>query len=94
VTGRLGTQWDYRQKRRKAPTKTTHFTPYNYDTHVPVIFFGIGVRPGSYRQNIQVNDIAPTLAALMDVELPAGAFGRVLTEALDERRPGQARLAH
>jgi len=74
----------------KAPTKTTHFTPYNYDTHVPVIFFGMGVKRGWYRQNIQVNDIAPTLAALMDVEPPAGAFGRVLVEALEERQPGQA----
>lgn len=66
----------------KLPTKTTHFTPYNYDTHVPVIFFGAGVKPGWHSNNIQVNDIAPTLAALMDVELPSGAFGRVLTEIL------------
>jgi predicted AlkP superfamily pyrophosphatase or phosphodiesterase len=64
------------------PTRTTHFTPYNYDTHVPVIFLGPGVKPGTYRGNILVNDIAPTLAALMDVEPPSGAFGRVLTEML------------
>jgi predicted AlkP superfamily pyrophosphatase or phosphodiesterase len=76
----------YWMQAMKAPSKTTHFTPYNYDTHVPVIFFGAGVRPGWYRQNIQVNDIAPTLAALMDVEPPAGAFGRVLAETLDDRQ--------
>ena len=64
------------------PTKTTHFTPYNYDTHVPVIFFGTGVKPGWHQERIQVNDIAPTLATLMDVEPPSGAFGRVLTEVL------------
>jgi len=69
----------------RAPTTTTHFTPYNYDTHVPVIFLGVGVKPGWHSNNIQVNDIAPTLAALMEVELPSGAFGRVLTEIL----PGQ-----
>jgi predicted AlkP superfamily pyrophosphatase or phosphodiesterase len=74
----------------KAPAKTTHFTPYNYDTHVPVIFFGAGVRPGWFRRNIEVNDIAPTLAALMDVEIPAGAFGRVLTEVLDDHQPAPA----
>jgi len=66
----------------KLPTRTTHFTPYNYDTHVPVIFFGAGVKPGWRSNNVQVNDIAPTLAALMDVELPSGAFGRVLTEMI------------
>ncbi len=71
----------------KLPTRTTHFTPYNYDTHVPVIFFGAGVKPGWHSNNIQVNDIAPTLAALMDVELPGGAFGRVLTEIFTEPRP-------
>ncbi len=78
----------------KAPSKTTHFSPYNYDTHVPVIFLGAGVRAGSYREDIQVNDIAPTLAALMDVEPPAGAFGRVLTEALNERTPAPASPGH
>ena len=62
--------------------ETSHFTPYNYDSHVPVIFFGAGIKPGWHRERIQVNDIAPTLAALMDVEPPSGAFGRVLTEVL------------
>jgi len=66
----------------RLPTKTTHSTPYNYDTHVPVIFLGAGVKPGWRSNNISVNDIAPTLAALMDVDLPSGAFGRVLTEIL------------
>jgi predicted AlkP superfamily pyrophosphatase or phosphodiesterase len=66
----------------KLPTRATHSTPYNYDTHVPVIFFGAGIKPGWRSDNIQVNDIAPTLAALMDVEIPSGAFGRVLTEIL------------
>jgi predicted AlkP superfamily pyrophosphatase or phosphodiesterase len=78
----------------KAPMKTTHCTAYNYDTHVPLVFFGAGVRPGWYRQSIQVNDIAPTLASLMDVELPAGAFGRVLTEVLNEPSTEQASPVH
>src|SRR5262249_13717859 len=50
------------------PGKVTHFTPYVYDTHVPVIFFGTGIKPGVYRQEIAINDVAPTLAELMDVE--------------------------
>ena len=59
---------------------TTHFMPYNYDNHVPVVFFGAGVKHGVYHRTIAVNDIVPTLAAMLDVELPSGAFGRVLTE--------------
>ncbi|HSM76720.1 MAG TPA: hypothetical protein VLT57_03805, partial [Bryobacteraceae bacterium] len=61
---------------------TTHGTPYRYDSHVPVIFYGPGIRPGVYRDNITVNDVAPTLAVLFEVQMPDGAFGRVLTEAI------------
>ncbi|MBV9507597.1 MAG: alkaline phosphatase family protein [Acidobacteriia bacterium] len=72
----------YFMPKQRPSAKTTHFTPYNYDTHVPVIFFGAGVKAGWRQEKIEVNDIAPTLAALMDVETPSGAFGRVLTEIL------------
>jgi hypothetical protein len=69
------------------PRKVTHFTVYNYDSHVPVMFFGPGIKPGVYREEIEVNDIAPTLATFLDVERPSGAFGRVLTELIDSSRP-------
>lgn len=64
------------------PTGTSHGQPFQYDAHVPVIFMGDGVRPGRYPKRIIVNDIAPTLAALLEVETPAGAIGRVLDEML------------
>jgi arylsulfatase A-like enzyme len=59
---------------------TSHGTPYSYDSHVPVIFFGPGVRPGRYHARVAVNDIAPTLATYFEVETPSGATGRVLAE--------------
>lgn len=62
---------------------TSHGTPYNYDSHVPVIFMGAGIKPGRHNNRIAVNDIAPTLATMLDVELPTGASGRVLSEALE-----------
>jgi predicted AlkP superfamily pyrophosphatase or phosphodiesterase len=58
----------------------THGSPYSYDAHVPVIFMGPGVKPGRYDIEATVNDIAPTLAAILEVETPAGSVGRVLTE--------------
>jgi predicted AlkP superfamily pyrophosphatase or phosphodiesterase len=58
----------------------THGTPFTYDTHVPVIFMGSGVKPGKYEGPVAINDIAPTLAAILEVETPAGSVGRVLTE--------------
>lgn len=59
---------------------TSHRTPYDYDTHVPVIFLGPGIKAGSYSRTIAVNDIAPTLAAILRVEQPSGSVGHILTE--------------
>ena len=59
---------------------TSHGTPWNYDTHVPVIFLGSQVKAGKYFDRAAVVDIAPTLAALLEVEAPSGSSGRVLTE--------------
>jgi len=58
----------------------THGAPYNYDSHVPMIFMGDFIRPGQYHQKVAVNDIAPTLATLLEVEVPSGSSGRVLDE--------------
>ena len=63
-------------------TGTTHFSPYSYDRHVPVLFMGPGIKPGHYDANIQINDIAPTLATMLDIQTPSGSSGRVLTEML------------
>ena len=64
------------------PLGTTHGSPYNYDTHVPVIFFGAGVRAGRYNIECTPSDIAPTVAALLGVEQPSNRVGRVLIEAI------------
>ena len=61
---------------------TTHGAPFDYDTHVPVLFLGPQIRAGRYNANIMVNDIAPTLATMLDVETPSGSVGRVLDEML------------
>ena len=61
-------------------TGATHGTTFSYDAHVPVLFMGSGIKPGRYDNAIMVNDIAPTLATILDVETPSGSVGRVLTE--------------
>jgi hypothetical protein len=67
-------------------TGTTHGSPYNYDAHIPLNLMGRGVKPGRYAGRVALNDLAPTLAALIDVDAPAGSSGRVLTEALENSR--------
>jgi arylsulfatase A-like enzyme len=60
----------------------THGTPYMYDSHIPLILMGPGIRAGQYRREVALNDLAATLATLLDVEPPSGSVGAVLTEAL------------
>jgi hypothetical protein len=69
---------------------TTHGTPYNYDAHIPLILMGNRIKPGEYSDAVALNDLAPTLATLIHVEIPSGSSGRVLTEAI---RPAQAAAA-
>ena len=59
---------------------TTHGTAFNYDNHVPVIFMGPGIRTGIYDDPILVNDVAPTLANMLEIEMPNGSVGRILKE--------------
>jgi len=66
----------------ETPKGATHGTPYNYDTHVPMIFMGAGIKPGKYNKAVAPNDIAPTLATMLEVEIPSGSSGRVLDEIL------------
>jgi predicted AlkP superfamily pyrophosphatase or phosphodiesterase len=61
---------------------TTHGSPYNYDTHIPLIFMGPGIKAGRYYKAAALNDAAPTIAALLDIEMPSGSLGRVLDEII------------
>ncbi|MGE3520524.1 MAG: alkaline phosphatase family protein [Vicinamibacterales bacterium] len=51
------------------------------DRRVPIVLFGRGVKPGRYEQPVSPADVAPTLAAIVGVDL-THASGRVLREAM------------
>jgi predicted AlkP superfamily pyrophosphatase or phosphodiesterase len=61
---------------------TTHGTPYAYDTAVPLLLAGAGIKPGRYTQRVSTLDIAPTLSDLLGILQPSGCEGRVLSHAL------------
>ncbi|HLM43851.1 MAG TPA: alkaline phosphatase family protein [Myxococcaceae bacterium] len=65
-----------------ASTGTNHGTPYSYDKQVPVVFAGKGVKPGVYPQTISTTDVAPTVAALLEMSAPASAEGTPRAEAI------------
>ena len=64
---------------------TTHGTGHRYDTRVPVLLFGYGIKRGEYLEPAAPIDLAPTLAFLSNITLPDAA-GRVLSEALTTPR--------
>jgi predicted AlkP superfamily pyrophosphatase or phosphodiesterase len=66
---------------------TDHTSPYNYDTHVPLLLFGIPFQAGTYRTSVEPIDLTPTLASLLGLNAPTHSVGRVLTEALAPPHP-------
>lgn len=68
---------------------TDHASPYNYDTHVPLAFYGLPFQPGTYRNSVEPVDLASTLASLLGINAPTHSVGRVLTEALAAHQSGK-----
>ncbi len=62
--------------------RTTHGSPFAYDTRVPILLRGPGVRSGIFLRPVAPTDIAPTLSQLLGVSYPSGTTGRPLEEAL------------
>jgi len=61
---------------------TTHGTSYAYDTHVPFLLYGWGVKPGETLRRTYISDIAPTITALLHLLEPSGSIGDPVEEAL------------
>lgn len=57
---------------------TTHGSPYLYDRAVPIVLAGPGITPGRVPGEARTVDVAPTLAHLLGIPLPAGLDGRIL----------------
>lgn len=54
---------------------TTHGSPYLYDSHVPLFFFGAGVKQGRSAEQVNITDIAPTISQLLNISYPSGCIG-------------------
>ncbi len=67
---------------------TDHATPYTYDTHVPLAFYGLPFQPGTYRTHAEPVDMVATFASLLGINAPTHSVGRVLTEILAPPRRG------
>jgi len=57
---------------------TSHGSPYNYGTHVPLIFYGWHISPGRSKEKVVIPQIAPTVADMLNIQFPSGATTKLL----------------
>ena len=68
---------------RETMAGSTHGSSYTYDTHVPMIFYGAGIKKGSSTRYHPITDIAPTLSILLKIKFPSGCTGNPISEIVD-----------
>jgi predicted AlkP superfamily pyrophosphatase or phosphodiesterase len=63
-------------------TGTTHGSWNPYDAHVPMLFYGWKIKPGKINRETYMTDIAPTVSALLKIQVPSGSVGQAVEEVL------------
>ncbi|MBN8687855.1 MAG: alkaline phosphatase family protein [Chitinophagales bacterium] len=63
-------------------TGTTHGLWNPYDAHIPLLWYGWGIKPGKTNRETHMTDIAPTLATLLHIQMPSGCTGEAIPEVL------------
>jgi predicted AlkP superfamily pyrophosphatase or phosphodiesterase len=61
---------------------TSHGLWNPYDAHIPLLWFGWGIKQGKTNREVYMTDIAPTLSALLHIQMPSGCVGKVIDEVL------------
>ena len=64
------------------PTGTSHSAWNPYDSHIPLVFMGWGIEQGKTSRPTHMTDVAPTVAALLNIQTPNGTIGKPIIEAL------------
>ena len=59
-----------------------HGAWYPYDSHIPLVWFGWNIKPGKLNRETYMTDIAPTIAAMLQIQMPNGCVGKVITEVI------------
>jgi len=63
-------------------TGTTHGAWNPYDSHIPLVWYGWGIKPGKTNRETYMTDIAATLAAMLHIQMPSGCVGKPITEVM------------
>lgn len=62
---------------------TTHGSGYNYDTHVPVLFYGWNIKAGESTTFYRITQVAPTLSFLLNINIPNACYDVPIDEVLE-----------
>jgi len=65
-----------------SPTGTNHGVLYNYDAHIPLLWYGNGIKKGQVNSVNYMTDIAPTITTLLGIQMPSAAIGKPILEVL------------
>jgi len=63
--------------------RLTHNSAYTYDTHVPLIWYGWKVGRKTISEPVSMEDIAPTISAMLKISRPNGASGKPIIKLID-----------
>lgn len=63
-------------------TGTTHGSPYHYDTHVPLLWYGHLIPKGETTKKVVIPDIAATLAVLLNINAPSACTGNPIKDLI------------
>jgi predicted AlkP superfamily pyrophosphatase or phosphodiesterase len=63
-------------------TGTGHGVFYNYDAHIPLLFYGKGIKKGQVNNVNYMTDIAPTITTLLGIQMPSGSIGKPILEVI------------
>lgn len=66
-------------------TGTGHGVAYAYDSHIPLVWMGWGIRPGKTNAVTYMSDIAPTVAALLQIQMPSGCTGKPIVQITEKK---------
>ncbi len=61
---------------------TTHGVWNPYDSHIPLVWYGWNIQPGKTNRQVYMTDIAPTIAAMLHIQMPSGSVGHVIEETI------------
>jgi predicted AlkP superfamily pyrophosphatase or phosphodiesterase len=67
----------------------THGSSYTYDTHVPMLFYGVGIPKGDTQRRVAITDLAPTVAAWLEIAFPDACIGNPIEELFEAAKEVQ-----